>query len=115
MLAWFFINVLGKISPNIKIIIEIKITILILFQPADKRCNVAKVVAIIFERLVPNKIKNKNTSFSLMIFWDRDDNLPPCLLQTSIWKGLDESNAISRLENRIEKNKPKNEKNNSNI
>ena len=67
------------------------------------------------ETLVPIKIKNKNISFSFIIFWDKDENLLPCLLQTSIWKELEESKAISRLENKIEKIIPKNEKSNSNI
>ena len=62
-------NVLGKISPKIKIIIDIKIIIEKLFQPTDKKCNVAKVVATMFETLVPIKIKNKNISFSFIIFW----------------------------------------------
>ena len=86
-----------------------------LLQPADKKYKVAKVVATIFETLVPSRIKNKNISFSLIIFWDKADNLPPCLLQTSIWKELAEIKAISRLENKIEKIIPENEKSKSSI
>lgn len=115
ILAWFLINVFGSISPNIKMINEIKIMIDRLFQPTDKKCNVAKVVATIFDTLVPSKIKNKNISFSLIILLERLDNLPPCLLHTSIWKGFDESKAISRLENKIEKIIPMKEKSKSSI
>ncbi len=97
-------------------IMEIKRMIEKLVQvPNDKRYKVAKVVATIFETLVPSRIKNKNISFSLIIFWDKADNLPPCLLQTSIWKELAEIKAISRLENKIEKIIPENEKSKSSI
>ena len=86
-----------------------------LFQPWDKKYKVANVVAIIFETVVPSKIKNKKISFLLIIPFEILDNLPPCLAQTLIWKALDEINAISKLENNIEKNIPKNDKINSNI
>ena len=83
--------------------------------PNDKRYKVAKVVATIFETLVPSRIKNKYISFSFIILLDKRDNLPPCLLHTSIWNELAESKAISRLENKIEKIIPMKEKSKSSI